>query len=294
MEREQLPFDVVAAAGHILAESGVWCARTQRLWWVDIRAPQVKRWDSGSGAISAWTMPELAGAVVLVDDGRVAVALQGSIHLLDPNDGSLTTVLTLEHGMPHNRLNEAKCDLQGRLWCGSMWDFGAQAAGSLYRIDRDLRATRVRADVTIPNGIAFSPEGRQMYFVDTPKGTIEVASYDTGSGQPGSWSTLVEAGLAPGKPDGSTVDSDGCIWNARYGAGCVARFRPNGELDRLIALPVTQPTSCTFGGAGLDTLFITSAAQRMDAAALAAEPLAGAVLALRPGARGLPETAFTG
>ncbi len=221
------------------------------------------------------------------------MALRGSIHYLDARTGALTPMLTLEQGMPNNRLNEAKCDRQGRMWCGSMWDYGAQTAGSLYRIDADLRATTVRSAVTIPNGIAFAPDGCQMYFVDTATGAIEVAPYDTTKGQPGGWRTLVEAAVAPGKPDGNTVDSDGGIWSARYGAGCVARFTPEGKLDRLIQLPVSQPTSCTFGGAGLDTLFITSASQRMAPAALAAEPLAGAVLALRPGVRGLAEPAFT-
>ncbi len=294
MELESMAFELVAPAGHILAETGVWCARSQQLWWVDIRAPSVKRWDSHGGTISAWPMPELAGAVVLMHDGRVAVALRASIHCLDPRDGSLRPLLTLERDRPNNRLNEAKCDRQGRLWCGSMWDFGVQTAGSLYRIDANLRVSTVRSQVTIPNGIAFSPDGDQMVFVDTAKGAIEVAPYDTATGQPGDWRTLVEAGAAPGKPDGSTVDSEGCLWSARYGGGCVARFTRDGKLDRLIKLPVSQPTSCTFGGANLDTLFITSASQRMTSAALAAEPLAGAVLALRPGVRGLPEPAFAG
>lgn len=294
MEIEQLDFEVVAPAGHILAETGVWCVPTQQLWWVDIRAPSVKRWDSRTGVINVWPMPELAGAVVLMGDGRVAVALRGSIHCLDPRDGSLTPMLVLERDLPNNRLNEAKCDHQGRMWCGSMWDLGVQTAGSLYRIDPDLRVTKVRASVTVPNGIAFSPDGDQIYFVDTPKGAIEVAPYDADTGTPGNWRTLVKAGVAPGRPDGNTVDSEGCIWSARYGAGCVARFTPGGKLDRLIKLPVSQPTSCTFGGAGLDTLFITSASQRMEPAALAAEPLAGSVLALRPGVQGLPEPAFAG
>ncbi|MEP6969622.1 MAG: SMP-30/gluconolactonase/LRE family protein, partial [Betaproteobacteria bacterium] len=188
--------------------------------------------------------------------------------------------------------NEAKCDRQGRLWCGSMWDFGKQPTGGLYRISTACETRKVRSAVTIPNGIGFSPDGRRMVFVDTATGRIENAPYDTDAGMPGPWSTLVEAAAAPGRPDGSTVDAEGCIWSARFGAGCVARFTPKGKLDRLIRLPVSQPTSCSFGGANLDTLFVTSATQRLMPEALAAEPLAGALLALRPGVQGLTEPPF--
>ena len=314
---EELPYEVVAPAGQILGESANWCVRTQVLWWIDIRAPQVKCWNSATGAFDVWTMPELCGAVVPTTGAEVVVALRAGICLLDPRTGALTPLATLETGHPAHRLNEAKCDRQGRLWCGSMWDFGKHRTGGLYRITADVtghstgrpendcaplgglaepglgaRITKVRSAVSIPNGLGFSPDGRRMAFVDTATGRIESAAYDTDAGMPGPWNTLVEADAAPGKPDGSTVDADGCIWSARFGAGCIARFTPQGKLDRLIRLPVSQPTSCSFGGADLDTLFVTSATQRLAPEALAAEPLAGALLALRPGVQGLAEPPF--
>jgi sugar lactone lactonase YvrE len=318
MEMEALPFEVIAPAGQILGESATWCARTQVLWWIDIRAPQVKRWNSGTGVIDVWTMPELCGAVVPTTGTEVVVALRAGVHTLDPRSGTLSLLATLETGQPEHRLNEGKCDHQGRLWCGSMWDFGKQPTGGLYRVtpDRSRRSTgrpendgnasgglaeaglgamivlKVRGAVTIPNGIGFSPDGRRMIFVDTATGRIETAAYDTDAGMPGPWHTLVEAGAAPGNPDGNTVDAEGCIWSTRFGAGCIARFTPLGKLDRLIRLPVSQPTSCSFGGPNLDTLFVTSATQRLMPEALAAEPLAGALLALRPGVQGLAEPPF--
>lgn len=292
MEMETLPFEVIAPAGQVLGESASWCARTQMLWWIDIRAPQVKRWNSVTGAIDVWTMPELCGAVVPTNGAEVVVALRAGIQLLDPRDSTLAPLATLETGHPEHRLNEAKCDRQGRLWCGSMWDFGKHPTGGLYRVTADMTAQKVRSAVTIPNGIGFSPDGRRMFFVDTATGRIETAAYDIHAGMPGTWGTLVEAGAAPGKPDGNTVDAEGCIWNTRFGAGCVARFTPQGKLDRLIRLPVSQPTSCSFGGPNLDTLFVTSATQRLAPEVLAAEPLAGALLALRPGAQGLAEPPF--
>ena len=292
MEMETLPFDVIAPAGQILGESATWCVRTQMLWWIDIRALQVKRWNSATGAIDVWTMPELCGAVVPTTGTGVVVALRSSISLLDPPSGALTPLATLESGHPEHRLNEAKCDRQGRLWCGSMWDFGKHPTGGLYRVGTDLESRQVRSAVTIPNGLGFSPDGRRMFFVDTALGRIESAAYDTDAGMPGPWSTLVDADAAPGKPDGSTVDAEGCIWSTRFGAGCIARFTPQGKLDRLIRLPVSQPTSCSFGGPNLDTLFVTCATQRLTPEALAAEPLAGALLAMRPGVQGLVEPPF--
>ena len=292
MEMETLPFEVIAPAGQILGESATWCVRTQMLWWIDIRALQVKRWNSATCAIDVWTMPELCGAVVPTTGTGVVVALRSGIGLLDPPSGALTPLATLESGHPEHRLNEAKCDRQGRLWCGSMWDFGKHPTGGLYRVGTDLETREVRSAVTIPNGLGFSPDGRRMFFVDTALGRIESAAYDTDAGMPGPWNTLVDADAAPGKPDGSTVDAEGCIWSTRFGAGCIARFTPQGKLDRLIRLPVSQPTSCSFGGPNLDTLFVTCATQRLTPEALAAEPLAGALLVMRPGVQGLVEPPF--
>lgn len=294
MSNAPLAFDVLHEQRDTLGETPVWCGEHGLLWWVDIRAPALMCWDSGSQATRQWTMPELACAVVTARHGQVVLALRQGLFRFDPADESLRALVTLETGLPENRLNEARCDRQGRLWCGSMWDFGVQTRGSLYRIDADRTVVCARSAITVPNGIAFAPDGRSLYFVDTPTGRLEVADYDPASGRPGPWRTLVEPGVVPGKPDGSAVDSDGCIWSTRSGAGRLARFTPEGRLDRIVPLPVSQPTGLAFGGAALDTLFVTSSRQRMDAQALAAEPLAGAVLALRVGVSGLAETPFAG
>ena len=145
MEMESLPFDVIAPAGQILGESASWCVRTQVLWWIDIRAPQVKRWNSATGAIDVWTMPELCGAVVPTTGDAVVVALRAGIRWLDPRTGALAPLATLETGHPEHRLNEAKCDRQGRLWCGSMWDFGKHPTGGLIASPPTLRCARCAA-----------------------------------------------------------------------------------------------------------------------------------------------------
>lgn len=152
----------------------------------------------------------------------------------------------------------------------------------------------MRTGIGIPNAIAFSPDGRTMYFADTQNGCIERAEYDQATGEVGAWRLHVAADAVPGRPDGAAVDAAGYLWNARYGGGCVARFAPDGRLDRMVPLPVSQPTSCAFGGPALATLFVTTARQRLSASVLAAQELAGSLLAFEPGVAGLPEPAFAG
>jgi sugar lactone lactonase YvrE len=291
---EPIACEPLTAVRHELGESPVWCERTQCLWWIDVRAPSLQRWNSRTGQVERWPMPQLIGAVVLTEGHSVVVALQQALHRFDAGRQQLEALVALEAGMPEQRLNEAGCDNRGRLWCGSMRDFGLSTAGSLYRLDAGLAVLRQREQITIPNSIGFSPDGRRMYFADSGPGRIDCADYDADTGLPGAWRPFVPADAAPGKPDGCTIDSEGCLWSARYGGGCIARFTPEGRLDRLLALPVSQPTSCAFGGPDLGTLFVTTAAQRLSAAELTAQPLAGAVLALQPGAYGRPVNRFAG
>ena len=188
------------------------------------------------------------------------------------------------------RLNDAKADAAGALWFGTMRDFGADDAGGLWRLAPGGVPERMRESVRVPNAIAFAADG-SLFFCDTRAGTIERAPP---GGRPLAWSPFAAADVAPGAPDGATVDAEGFLWNARWGGGALARITPDGTLDRLVALPVTNPTSCAFGGPGLATLYVTTARQGLSPEALAAEPLAGALLALDVGVAGLPEPAFAG
>jgi sugar lactone lactonase YvrE len=171
------------------------------------------------------------------------------------------------------------------------WD--AQS-GHLFWVD--LRRQRVQRLDLASGEVAHwpMPDGRTIYFADTAVGRIDCAACDPDTGVVGPWRAFADAGIGPGKPDGTAVDAEGCLWNARYGGGCVVRIAPDGRLDRVISLPVSQPTSCTFGGADLATLFITTATQRLSEAQRQSEPLAGALLAVDVGVAGLPEQAFAG
>ncbi|MBZ9702810.1 MULTISPECIES: SMP-30/gluconolactonase/LRE family protein [unclassified Mesorhizobium] len=287
-------FEVAASTGDTLGESPTWLARGGELFWVDLRRPCLHRLRPETGAVTSWPMPEVIGSVVPRASGGVVVALRQGLHAFDPASGALSLLARVEDGPPEHRLNDMKCDPGGGIICGSMWDYGLHASGALYRIDAAGSSSRIRDGIAVPNAIAFAPDGRTVYFTDTRQGDIERADFDPASGFVGPWSLFADRHAAPGKPDGATVDADGFLWNARYQGGSLARFAPDGRLDRLVPLPVTQPTSCAFGGPGLKTLYVTTATQKLTEDQLANEPLAGCLLALDVGVAGLPEPAFAG
>ena len=168
---------------------------------------------------------------------------------------------------------------------------GARPIGQLYSYEGGPGPRVLAPDVRIANSIAFSPDGRRMYFADTPTRIIRAYDYDLDSGEL-SGERVFAALRGPGSPDGSTVDSDGCLWNAEWGGGRVVRYTPHGRIDRIVELPCAQVTCCAFGGDKLDRLFVTTARTGLDSAALAREPKAGALFAVDAGVRGLADTAF--
>ena len=200
-----------------------------------------------------------------------------------------------ETGLPKNRPNDAHCDRAGRYWCGTMEDYGANERGTLYRIDADLTLHAVDGPFFVPTASPSAPTGRGC-LSPTPAGAATILALrlrrrHRRARRPG---VLLAADAAPGRPDGSCIDADGCLWNARYGGSAVVRVTPDGRVDRIVELPASQPTCCAFGGARLDELYITTAAQRLDARQLAAQPAAGSVLVVRPGVSGIPEARFAG
>ena len=277
-----------------LGESPVWNASEQALYWVDSRAPSIRRFHPGTGAMATREMPNVIGSIGLRASGGVVVALQDGFHVLDELEhGALVAIADPERDLPENRFNDGRCDRLGRFWAGTMNDQRRDPTGALYRLDADHRCTKVRDDIIVPNSIAWSPDDRTMYFADTYRSHILAYAFSLADGTLANPRVFVDT-FAGGRPDGSTVDAAGCLWNAEYGGARVVRYTPQGEVDRVIALPVSQPTSCCFGGADLDVLYITSATQRLTPERLAAEPLAGCVLAVRVGVTGLPEPCYGG
>jgi sugar lactone lactonase YvrE len=285
-----MTFQRVGDQTDILGESPLWNAGEQALFWVDIRRPAIRRLDHRTGRIETWDMPDLVGSIALAADGRLVVALPDAIAFFDPAAARLETIASPPARLPHHRFNDGRCDRQGRFWVGTMHNLTRAPEGVLYRLaGREL--VEVMAGIRIPNSLAWSPDGRTMYFADSLLYTIFAHDFDPASGTMGERRVFART-QAPGFPDGSTVDAEGCLWNAEFNAGRIVRYAPDGRVDRVVDAPVPRPTACAFGGPDLDMLYVTTASQNMTPAEREAQPLAGALLAMRVGVRGLPEPRF--
>jgi L-arabinonolactonase len=280
---------IVGGTRDLLGEGPVWCARERALYWVDIREPAVRRLEA-SGRVTTWAMPEAVGSLALREKGGILVALKSALSVFDPATGAIAKLADAPGHHDGLRFNDGKCDRQGRFWVGTMRAGDVPAEGALYRLD-DRGCTRVWEGIGIPNSLCWSPDGRTMYFTDSPKRVIWAFPYEPATGEIGE--RQVFAQLPEGMVgDGATVDAEGYLWSANYGGWRVTRFAPDGRVDRVVALPAGNITSCAFGGEGLGTLFVTSAYQGLDEAQRAGQPAAGALFAVDVGARGLPEARF--
>jgi sugar lactone lactonase YvrE len=284
---------LIGAPGAELGEGPSWDEAEQCLRYVDIKGGRVHRWWHRTGRTATIEVGELVAAAMPRAAGGLVLALTGHLVASDLN-GNLGRRQAIETGVPGNRLNDAKCDPAGRLYAGSMSTTGQTGAAALYRVDRDWQVSTVLTGTTISNGLGWSPDGSRMYFIDTSAHCVYAFDYDP------------EAGLATGQrvlhtfeppdadPDGMTVDADGYLWVAGYGGGSVRRISPSGELDGVLRLPVSNVTSCAFGGPALDELFITTAADGLSESQRAEQPDAGRVFRYRPGVTGLPTIPFAG
>jgi len=282
----------------LLGEGPVWSPRDHALYWVDILAPALYALndDGLTGSVANPEVHRLGTMISLAvpcASGGLLVATPGGLMTWDGTGGPMTLFAHPEAGRPGQRYNDGKCDRLGRLWIGSMDMGAAPHRGHLYRVDPDGRCSRMDSGFTVPNGLGFSPDDRRMYFTDTDRHTIFEYDFDLAAGTIGNRRPLIRIDPAEGKPDGLTVDADGCLWVAVWDGWHLARYSPRGELLQRVRLPVPRPTSCAFGGLQLRTLYVTSARVRLDTQALAAAPLSGALFALEiPGVQGLPETVF--
>lgn len=286
--------DRIASYTALVGESAIWDRREEALLWVDIMGRKVLRTRPTSGETESWDFPEMTGFVQPADDGTLLVGQHDTILKFDPADGSRRLFTRLEASVSGNRTNDACCDVQGRLWLGTMPlpETGLKPVGKLFRIDSDGSITLIESGLTIPNGIAFSPDGRTVYWADTPLTPFQVwrARYDPETGMPGEKELFVKLPEGGGRPDGATVDASGCYWLAAVRGSQLLRYTPEGKLDLTVRLPVARPTKIAFGGSDMKTMFVTSLSD-----GLAPEekgPLDGSLLALDLGIQGLPPTEF--
>jgi len=270
-----------------LGESPVWDAASGRLFFVDIHAQRLHALDPASGRTEAWPMPERIGSIALCGDARVLVALESSVRLFTPASGRLEHFATVEEGRPHHRLNDGKAGPDGSFWVGSMDDRPEkEASGALYRVSRDARVERKFAGTLIANGIAFSADGRRLWFADSRARWIRCWDHEPGSGRLAN-ERLVAADIAEttGRPDGAAADVAGGYWSAGVSAGVLNRWTADGVVERRVRVPMPNPTMPCFAGADLRTVFVTSLVREPH-------PLAGALCSLRLDVAGVPVARF--
>lgn len=274
----------------VLGEGPVWDAATATLCLVDILGERMHRFDPDTGVLHSIVVDQPLGAVVPDRSGRLIAMARDGIAVL--SDGELNFVASIEAENALNRMNDAKCDPEGRLWVGTMALDLADSAGSLYRVQPDFTWERVLDGLTVSNGMGWSPDGRTMYFIDSTCYRVDAFDFDQLVGAISNRRPVVAFQTADGMPDGMAIDADGCLWVALYGGGCVRKYSPHGEHLVTVELPVSQVTSCAFGGPDLADLFVTTAAYDLTPEAKGAEPLAGGLFRCRPGAVGLPVPPF--
>jgi sugar lactone lactonase YvrE len=282
----------VADVHALLGEGPVWVSQEAALYWVDIKGRKIFRLGAG-GQLDQWETPFRVGSLAPRASGGFIAGTDQGIASIDLGSGRFEVVDQPEADLPDNRFNDGKVDRAGRFWAGTMDDTEKAAAGTLYRIDPDLRWTAIDAGYRVTNGPAFSPSGDRMYHNDSARKVTYVFDLDS-AGNATNRRVFGTYGAGEGYPDGMTVDAEACLWIAFWDGGCVRRYSPDAELLQTIEVPVARPTSCAFGGPDLDRLYITSASIGLDAAARSVQPQAGGLFMTSPGVRGLSEIPFAG
>ena len=286
--------EVVLDTRSELAEGPVWHPGESRLYWVNIKAREIHRFDPATGEDETWQAPTDVGSLGIRRKGGLVVALKTGFFFFEaPN--KFRAVAEPKSELADNRFNDGKTDRQGRFWAGTLYDPDeSKPSGSLYRLDTNLTCKRIVDDIYASNGLAFSPDSRTMYYADSRRRTVWAWDFDSDDGSVSNRRVFIALHAAEGGPDGAAVDNDGCYWLTQPPAGRVVRYTPRGKIDRVIEMPVSQPTCVAFGGPKLDTLFITTATYKMPADKLEQEPLAGALFAIQPGIGGPADAYFEG
>ena len=277
-----------------LGECPLWDSHAHVLYWIDILAPAIHRWDPATGVHDVRATPSLVGSIALRESGGLIAALENGFFTFDFTNGTAELIGDPEAHLPDNRFNDGRCDRAGRFWAGTMSHGEKAPTGTLYRLDPDRSIHPFETGIVIPNSLGFSPDDRTMYFADTVTESIFAYDFDLASGTITNKRLFASTADDPGHPDGSAVDADGCLWNAQFGGARLTRYTPGGKVDRVVQIPTYAPTMCAFGGENLDVLYVTSARRDLSEAELREQPAAGSVLAIDVGVRGLPEPRYAG
>lgn len=278
-----------------VGECPIWDVAEQALWFVDIFGRKIHRHHPASGTSRSWDTPRMPGALAIRESGGAVYGAETGLYTLDPDSGVST--LVTHHGRGDRvHFNDGKTDRQGRLLLGlsdTRYD-DPQPIGGLYSFGPDHRLVELDADdICFTNGPCLSPDGRTLYMADTFRHLVHAWDYDPETGRAGNRRRFADTRAIGGMPDGATVDADGLLWMALYRGGKLVAYRPDGQVERLIDMPVSQPASVMFGGPGLDLLYVVT----IDPAAFGqpAEEGAGETFVIEGlGVRGVPEIRFRG
>lgn len=285
--------EVAIHAGALLGEGPRWDAVTGRLLWVDIEAGVLHVFDPERGDDRAIPLGNRVGAAAPTESGGVLVALADRLGVVDLGDESVRTLVEIPHG-DGVRLNDGACDAAGRFWVGSMALDYAPGRGALYRYSREGGLDRVLQDVTLSNGLGWSPDGGTMYYIDSMAYRVDRFEFDLTTGEISGRRPFIVIERGAGIPDGLAVDDEGGIWVALWGGACIRRYSPDGELERVVAVPADNVTACCFGGEDGRSLYVTTASVELPAERRSSQPLAGSVFVTDAGVSGPPAQPFAG
>lgn len=276
-----------------LGECPRWDEQEQVLYWVDIDAGQLHRFDPQTGEDAFLQFDEEIGCFSLRSSGGFVLAMRTGIYTIDGWHTNREFIVDPEQGMEKNRFNDGRCDAHGRLFAGSVYPPKDHGGASIYSLDKDAKVNKWVAGLLTSNGIAFSPDATRFYYADTPSHAIQVCDYDLELGRVGESRLFHQFPKGNGRPDGAAVDSEGYYWSALYEGARVVRLNPDGDIVQEIPVPAKCPTMVAFGGSDLRTLYITSVGKRPEQE-LEVYPDAGSVFSVRVEVPGLPEHRFAG
>lgn len=272
-----------------LGEGPFWHAGRQQLFWFDINNQTLLAASAEGEVQNQWHFDEMVAAAAIVDDATLAIATETGLKRFDLNSGAITVIVDIERDVPANRTNDSRVHPSGAFWIGTMVKAEGPKNGAVYHY-RAGQLTRIISDAAIPNATCFSPDGRIAYWTDTPTQKILKCDTDPDTGMPvGEWTVFADVADHRGYPDGAVIDSEGYLWNARWGGSCVIRYAPDGKVDRIVEVPVSQVTCPAFGGKDLKRLFLTSANKTLSDELRASEKVAGGVFYIDLDVAGLPE-----
>jgi sugar lactone lactonase YvrE len=287
--------ELVLDAKAALGEGAIWDATRRVLYWVDILGYQVHVYDPISGQDRAIDVGQYVGTVVPRQSGGLMLALHHGFASLDLETEQVEMIVDPEQDLPGNRFNDGKCDPAGRFWAGTLALDSTPEVASLYRLDADMSVQKMLEEVSCSNGIVWTLDNRTMYYIDTFLRRVDAFDYTLETGAIRGRRTAFEVPSEMGYPDGSTLDSEGMLWVALWQGSAVSRWNPvTGELLQVVNVPTPNVTSCAFGGANLEQLYITTARNGLSEEALAEYPLAGGLFCADVGVIGLPAFGFAG